>query len=612
MIIIIGGYLHSQSNRNPENLQNLPGGVKIAEIARGWTTTEVVFNESTDLSYTPKITIDNAGNVHLAWYDHTDYNGSGTEPDNFYRLWNATMHAWSPVEVVSLEHTGSSIIPSITVDENGHVHLAWTDNTNYNGAGGDDDIFYKRWNATTGTWTPTVVVSNVSSDDSFRPQIVVDVNGHLHVVWQDITNYNGSGSDWDLFYRCWNATTDTWTVPQVVTNESTINSGQPAMAVDSYGTVHVVWRELFGGHENIFYKYWNATIKAWSGAELISTESAFDTWVPKIAVDGSKHAHVVWWEVDAYIFHKRRNATTGNWTATELVSTESSSYTVEPSITTDLDGNVHVAWRDGTNLDGAGSDGDIFYKYWNATTGNWTLTEVVSTESTGTSSKPTIAVDGAGCVHVAWEDYTDYQGAGSDCDIFYKKTAGIPNATVLASIIPNPDDDGIIDLYWNDLVGATIYYVYRDVSPITSVTGLMAIAAVASNTYQDKITINGTYHYVVVAGNAAGNSSISNCENVTVEIFDAQSPTYSNAKEALSSPQTYVTNQRYQFNLTITDNIGMDAVLFEWNDTNYTVTTCAGDEYYHELVDLGAGTYPYRWCSTTRPTIGMRPPCDRT
>ncbi len=62
---------------------------------------------------------------------------------------------------------------------------------------------------------------------------------------------------------------------------------------------------------------------------------------------------------------------------------------------------------------------------------------MVSTESTGHSSSPTIALDGSGNVHIAWTDYTDYSGSGTDHDIFYKKLRSSP--LNLSIIINNGD-----------------------------------------------------------------------------------------------------------------------------------------------------------------------------
>ena len=55
----------------------------------------------------------------------------------------------------------------------------------------------------------------------------------------------------------------------------------------------------------------------------------------------------------------------------------------------------------------------------------WSVTEVVSTESTSDSTWPSLAVDSSDVMHVAWDDQTDYGGSGSDDDIFYKSTIDV-------------------------------------------------------------------------------------------------------------------------------------------------------------------------------------------
>ena len=518
MLMGYGGFLHSPNNPSAETAQKLPEGTKITKLANGWTKTEVIFNESTGNAYVPEIAVDQAGNIHVVWSDETDYNGAGTDVDIFYRCWNVTTSTWSPIEVISFEYSEMSYGASIAVDMYGQVHVVWSDWTDHDGAGTDRDIFYERLNITAGTWTPTTVVSNVSSDHSISPAIAVDVHGNAHVVWEDEWNYNDSGTDPDIFYRSWNATMDTWTRTRVLSNGSDDISSRPSLATNSNGNVHVVWEEWLASWNNVFYRCWNATTDTWSSAELISTESQDDCWEPQIVADGAGHVHVIWREYVDAIMHVCWNATTGNWTTTALVSVESTSVSVEPAIATDFKGNIHVAWRDNTDFDGAGPDNDIVYKCWNATTATWTSMELISTESTSSSSNPTIVVDGTGCVYVAWDDDTNYNGAGTDHDIFYKKTVWLPQGPVLASIVPNPDIDGMIELNWSKVADATIYYIYRATSSIESVDGLNSIGTSFTNNYTDRVTTNGIYYYVIVAGNASGNSSISNCEWVEVII----------------------------------------------------------------------------------------------
>ncbi len=134
---------------------------------------------------------------------------------------------------------------------------------------------------------------------------------------------------------------------------------------------------------------------------------------------------------------------TWKWFITEVVSTESTSSFYKPSLSVDTLGNVHITWHDETEYAGSGSDFDIFYKRWDATTSSWTMTEVVSTESTAESLEPSLAVDSSGNVHIAWGDGTDYAGAGKDPDIFYKSTtseletelASLQGFVVLTSLI---------------------------------------------------------------------------------------------------------------------------------------------------------------------------------
>ncbi len=102
---------------------------------------------------------------------------------------------------MSTESTSSSEVPSIVVDVIGNVFCFWFDTTDLAGAGIDQDIFYKMWNATTKVWSPVEVVSIDSLDDSWRPNVAIDQSSKIHVIWQDRTaGYGGSGSDIDIFY----------------------------------------------------------------------------------------------------------------------------------------------------------------------------------------------------------------------------------------------------------------------------------------------------------------------------------------------------------------------------------------------------------------------------
>ncbi len=95
---------------------------------------------------------------------------------------------------------------------------------------------------------------------------------------------------------------------------------------------------------------------------------------------------------------------------------------------------------------------------------------------------------------------------------------GVPDAPYLFPISPNPTQNGTVRLSWTAVQDVALYYVYRDTCPIESLEGLTPIAIAVTTWYEDTLLENGTYYYAVVAGNAQGNSSLSNCEAVVVSI----------------------------------------------------------------------------------------------
>ena len=155
-------------------------------LTQTWSTSELVSTESSAFSGYPFIDIDLKGNVHISWLDETDYDSSGTDLDIFYKYWDDSTSAWTTTEVVSTESTGHSYNPSLAVDDEGDVHIAWYDYTDYAGAGGTfADIFYKYWDTSSSTWNNTEVVSTESTRHAYDPSLAVDAVGNVHIEWDD-------------------------------------------------------------------------------------------------------------------------------------------------------------------------------------------------------------------------------------------------------------------------------------------------------------------------------------------------------------------------------------------------------------------------------------------
>ena len=412
----------------------------------GWATTEVVSTESTGESRHSSLAVEYDGTVHVAWEDRTDYNGAGTDSDIFYRKY-VPCTGWTPTEIISAESTGDSEYPSLAVGFDGTVHIAWHDNTDYSGSGSDTDVFYKKYVPDTG-WTLTAAVSTESTNASLCPSLAVSCDGTVHVAWTDRTDYNGAGTDSDIFYKRYVPSAG-WTITEVVSDlpeNQSHGSYYPSLDVGCDGTVHIAWYDEYlrywqgyvveDDFEVLYKKYVPDT--GWTVTEIVSMS---DSWLPgmvSLAVGHDGTVHIAW---DAYVhyeiyhpgyppyfwsgelwdvYYKRYVPDTG-WTATEDISVGDYVHSENPSLAVDYEGTVHISWHENTTayLD-IGSGWEIFYKK-HIPSVSWTMAEVVSTESTGDSWGSSLAVDCYGTVHVAWTDRTDYGGCGSDTDIFWKK-----------------------------------------------------------------------------------------------------------------------------------------------------------------------------------------------
>ena len=483
-----------------------------------WTVTEVISIDKTDLAYVPSLVVDSENNVHVVW-ESVILGGTLNEHQISYKYWDALSNSWSSIEIISTESTNGAFTPDIAVDDNNNLHVVWADETNYDSSGDDRDIFYKKWNASTSTWTTTDVVSTGSSDYSLNPDLSIDSSGNPHVVWVD---------DYEIFYSYWNDISSSWTSAEQISTAGIWSANTPDIDIDISDNIHVAFEQAGSEDMNLHYTMWNASISSWTTSVDISIGIYFDAFNPSIDSDSKGNVHVTWNGnangAEHNIYYRKWDVVLGDWLAFESISTETSDYLQYPSMFVDSFDNVHVSWEDSSNYDLCGTDWDIFYKYWDSSNSSWTITEVISTESTGDSIYSSIGVSKNGVVHISWQDVTDYLGAAADEDIFYKTQTGSPTTPELAFIVPNPSETNSIYLDWNDVEIASIYYIYRSTSYIWTIDELIPIASATFSEYLDIVPSAGYYYYVVAAGNEVSNSTHSNCQFVEVKTPELDIP----------------------------------------------------------------------------------------
>ncbi len=343
--------------------------------AESWGSMEEVSPDSTGIADRPFLLIDNEDNVHVFWMDDTDYYGtSGGDHDICHSVKTSGGSSWSAVEIISTESTLGSYIPVAAIGESGNIHVAWYDSTDYLSSGIDTDVFYKKYHASSSSWGIAEVVSTESDDLSGVPSICVNSKGEVFIAWQDDSNFELSGLDRDIFFKSRDLSGD-WSYTTVVSWLSDGYSSGVKLACGKDGLVHSVWYDDSpmidsGSDADIFYYEFNPELDAWYNFEFVSDECVSSSSRPDVTVDVYGDIVVVWHDStpyggsnsDADIMLRIKDSETQTWSQELVVSTDNDDNSYYPEVATDINGFIHIIWQDAMDYLGSGTDYDVFYR----------------------------------------------------------------------------------------------------------------------------------------------------------------------------------------------------------------------------------------------------------
>ena len=170
-------------------------------------------------------------------------------------------------------------------------------------------------------------------------------------------------------------------------------SDRTSLAVDSRGALHLVWTEVTGGSRQVVYARYEGG--AWSPKVQLSSSPGYAGF-PSVAIDAHDHVHVAWYATDGtyYQIYYRRLESAG-WTP-ETPLTFTSVDATNPAIAVGPDGVVHIVW---------GRESSRFFleiAYLRLEGDTVVDTRPISTPDVDAFG-PSLVVDSAGTVHVAWD-----------------------------------------------------------------------------------------------------------------------------------------------------------------------------------------------------------------
>ena len=86
-------------------------------------------------------------------------------------------------------------MPTVGSDSEGNVHIVWSENTNH--------LFYKMFDARGNVLIDSTRISNAGQVKSWHPDIAIDQNDFVHIVWAD-----KAGSSPAIMYTALNPSMD--------------------------------------------------------------------------------------------------------------------------------------------------------------------------------------------------------------------------------------------------------------------------------------------------------------------------------------------------------------------------------------------------------------------
>ncbi|MBN2561636.1 MAG: hypothetical protein JXQ75_11970 [Phycisphaerae bacterium] len=353
--------------------------------------------------------------------------------------------------------SGDEWQPQVTTDGSGNWVAVWHSFDSLGGPIGDDaDILVARSTDDGDTWTDPVPLNNNAATDSGSdeyPQVTTDGAGHWVAVWasdEDLEWGEGSlGTDFDILVALSSNNGQTWTDPEPLNNNATIDAGSDGMAqvtTDAAGNWVAVWEsrdtlgDTIGGDMDILMALSNNNGDTWTYPVPLNNNAAIDSGIdgyPQVTTDGAGHWVAVWesdedleWGneslgTDYDILRALSNDNGDTWTYPVPLNNNAATDVGSDSmaqVTTDGFGNWVAVWESFDSLGGTiGDDRDVLMARSSNNGDSWTDPESLNNNAATDSGPDTyqqVTTDGAGNWVAVWHSRDSLDGSiGTDGDI---------------------------------------------------------------------------------------------------------------------------------------------------------------------------------------------------
>ena len=301
---------------------------------------------------------------------------------------------------VTYDPANSTNVSSV-VDDIGNMHVVWEDYRSGNG-----DIYYVKLDPEGNKLTNDAKISNDAAP-SMHPSVAVDSTDHIYVVWEEYE----SGS-WELFFaKLWyydgNITFQENGLQ--VSDSDPANSTEPDIAVEAEGGLALVWtdarNDVGDGNLEVYYKRLDERGFSLT-ADIRVTRDPGLSEHPRIDLDAANDVHLTWYDfrdsddgivVNHGVFYKKLTVDGIMETVERRVTFASPAS--RPDIAVDTDGNIHIVFDDDRY-----ASFDIFYTLLD-NTGMTIQDDInISPKDETESRVPRVELSDSNAIDVVWQD----------------------------------------------------------------------------------------------------------------------------------------------------------------------------------------------------------------
>jgi hypothetical protein len=269
------------------------------------------------------LAIDSSGRLHLAYYKE-DYG-------LMYATTMATnINEWTNLTIV--DYGGDTNIvgkyPSIALDSNGKVHIAYYDETN---------TALKYATNKDGSWSISTIDSGLTGEKpGLYTSIKVDKNDIVHISYYDSETKN-------LKYINLNSTN--W---MVLSLDTTGNVGEfSSIYIDDNGKVYIVYNAVSAADGKRYIRIINNASGEWKHTDIVEVSSLTSN---PIFVDSNGIMHLTYYS-GGKLYYKSGVFDIGDWSPAIIVDDSGIGNGIYASIVADSTGKVSIAYYDFTSGD---------------------------------------------------------------------------------------------------------------------------------------------------------------------------------------------------------------------------------------------------------------------